>query len=384
MPPDPYAALGVDRSAGFSEIRSAHRKLILKCHPDKFQDPALKAAKQDEFQLVQQAYEILSDESKREKYDNAVKLRKLREDAYKNMPPASAARSPPAPPASHPTYPGNPQFSRSWDEDERELGESRPLAAAERLLRRERADLRRREKKREREREERRMEDENRHRRESEPKKENIKKEQKYIPVYAEDDDADHEHNDWFFPRIPDHKSASKPTEPANPGSKIELEIEARNKRAYATLQSNASAASVNVPGDDATKPVEKKDAGETKPRTRLYSVPVSQLGLKIMAAGMDVSVDIVAVHGLGAIPEITWRDSTSGVGVTWLSDERMLPKEVPEARIMRFGYDSLWLGKEPIRTRLDTIARKLLLSLNRERGVSRTELICPFLSSNL
>jgi hypothetical protein len=58
---------------------------------------------------------------------------------------------------------------------------------------------------------------------------------------------------------------------------------------------------------------------------------------------------------------------------VNWLSDSTMLPKVVPEARIMRFGYDSLWLGKEPIRTKLSTIANKLLLVLGRERAVS-----CP------
>lgn len=81
-----------------------------------------------------------------------------------------------------------------------------------------------------------------------------------------------------------------------------------------------------------------------------------------------NAAVDIVAVHGLGAIPEITWKDSKSGVN--WLSDGEMLPKSVPEARIMRFGYDSLWLGKTPVRQKLSTIANKLLLVLSRERRV--------------
>lgn len=60
------------------EIRSAHRKLVLKCHPDKVQDPTLKAEKQDEFQRVQQAYELLSDEHERRCYDDQVKLAELR------------------------------------------------------------------------------------------------------------------------------------------------------------------------------------------------------------------------------------------------------------------------------------------------------------------
>jgi hypothetical protein len=105
------------------------------------------------------------------------------------------------------------------------------------------------------------------------------------------------------------------------------------------------------------------------KETERLVTVPVSQLGLHTVAAGSNVNVDIVAVHGLGAIPEISWKDSRSGV--TWISHEAMLPKMIPDARILRFGYDSLWLGKEAIRTRLDTIARSLLLELSRERIVS-------------
>ncbi|KAG5980070.1 hypothetical protein E4U55_004432 [Claviceps digitariae] len=78
LPPDPYKILGVAKDAQISEIRSAHRKLVLKCHPDKVHDPALKAQKQDEFQQVQQAYELLSDEVERQKYDDRVKLEELR------------------------------------------------------------------------------------------------------------------------------------------------------------------------------------------------------------------------------------------------------------------------------------------------------------------
>ncbi|TDZ38280.1 Chaperone protein DnaJ [Colletotrichum trifolii] len=78
LPPDPYKILGVSKDAQLPEIRSAHRKLVLRCHPDKVQDPTLKAAKQDEFQKVQQAYELLSDENERIKYDDNVQLAELR------------------------------------------------------------------------------------------------------------------------------------------------------------------------------------------------------------------------------------------------------------------------------------------------------------------
>lgn len=88
---DPYRALGVEKDADVAAIKSAYRKLVLKCHPDKVQDPTLKAAKQDEFQRVQQAYEILVDENKRKEYDLNVKMRKLREEVVRNMARPSAA-----------------------------------------------------------------------------------------------------------------------------------------------------------------------------------------------------------------------------------------------------------------------------------------------------
>ncbi|KAI1407627.1 DnaJ-domain-containing protein [Hypoxylon sp. FL1857] len=80
LPPDPYKILGVSKDVQLSEIRSAYRKLVLKCHPDKIQDPKLKEEKQKEFQQVQQAYELLSNEAERSKYDDKVRLEELRRD----------------------------------------------------------------------------------------------------------------------------------------------------------------------------------------------------------------------------------------------------------------------------------------------------------------
>jgi curved DNA-binding protein CbpA len=86
LPPDPYKALGVSKDAKLPEIRSSHRKLVLKCHPDKVQDAALKAIKQEEFQQVQQAYELLSDEIRRLQYDEQVKLFELRKEMGRGNP----------------------------------------------------------------------------------------------------------------------------------------------------------------------------------------------------------------------------------------------------------------------------------------------------------
>jgi hypothetical protein len=81
----------------------------------------------------------------------------------------------------------------------------------------------------------------------------------------------------------------------------------------------------------------------------------------------------VVAVHGLGAIPEITWKEKKSGVN--WLEHEAMLPSAIPDARIMRFGYDSMWLGRHPVRTNIQIIADNLLAALDRRRRVGFYEL---------
>ena len=80
LPPDPYKALGVPKDAPLAAVRSAHRKLVLTCHPDKVTEESAKKAAADRFHLVQQAYEILSDETRRQRYDERIKLAELRAD----------------------------------------------------------------------------------------------------------------------------------------------------------------------------------------------------------------------------------------------------------------------------------------------------------------
>ncbi|CAP91252.1 Pc13g01830 [Penicillium rubens Wisconsin 54-1255] len=77
---DPYAVLGVAKEATIPEIRAAHRKRVLKCHPDKIQDESQRIAAQDEFQKVQQAYELLSDDVRRTKHDQKVKIAELKRE----------------------------------------------------------------------------------------------------------------------------------------------------------------------------------------------------------------------------------------------------------------------------------------------------------------
>ena len=62
---DYYEILGVPRSAEKSEIKKAYRKLARKYHPDVNQD----GGNEDKFKQVNEAYEVLKDEDKRQAYD---------------------------------------------------------------------------------------------------------------------------------------------------------------------------------------------------------------------------------------------------------------------------------------------------------------------------
>jgi curved DNA-binding protein CbpA len=67
---DPYKLLGLPREASQEDIRKTHRKLVRKYHPDSNpEDPRA----EERFKEVQQAYEVLSDEKKRQEYDEGLR-----------------------------------------------------------------------------------------------------------------------------------------------------------------------------------------------------------------------------------------------------------------------------------------------------------------------
>ncbi|QEG39707.1 DnaJ C-terminal domain-containing protein [Roseimaritima ulvae] len=66
MAEDLYQVLGVGRDASKDEIQKAYRKLARKYHPDMNPDDD---AAQEKFKRVQEAYDVLSDEEKREGYN---------------------------------------------------------------------------------------------------------------------------------------------------------------------------------------------------------------------------------------------------------------------------------------------------------------------------
>ncbi|MCK5536873.1 MAG: DnaJ domain-containing protein, partial [Bacteroidales bacterium] len=63
---DYYEILGVSKNAANDELKKAYRKMALKFHPDKNPDDSLA---EEKFKEAAEAYEVLSNEEKRARYD---------------------------------------------------------------------------------------------------------------------------------------------------------------------------------------------------------------------------------------------------------------------------------------------------------------------------
>jgi len=76
---NPYTVLGVAQTASATEIRTAYRKLALQWHPDKQGD---KEQAHTKFQEIAFAYAILSDETRRKRYDATGSLEETEEGDF--------------------------------------------------------------------------------------------------------------------------------------------------------------------------------------------------------------------------------------------------------------------------------------------------------------
>ena len=84
---DFYKELGVTKTADSAEIKKAYRKLARDLHPDK--NPGNKRA-EDKFKSVSEAYDVLSDDTKRKEYDEARNL--MSSGAFRGFPGARGRR----------------------------------------------------------------------------------------------------------------------------------------------------------------------------------------------------------------------------------------------------------------------------------------------------
>lgn len=67
MPQNYYDILGISKDASEDEIKKSYRKLAIKWHPDK--NPDNKEEAETRFKQISEAYQVLSDEKKRQIYD---------------------------------------------------------------------------------------------------------------------------------------------------------------------------------------------------------------------------------------------------------------------------------------------------------------------------
>ncbi|KAF3913606.1 hypothetical protein ABW20_dc0102989 [Dactylellina cionopaga] len=119
-----------------------------------------------------------------------------------------------------------------------------------------------------------------------------------------------------------------------------------------------------------------KAQAEDSRPKIAVREIDSEELGFKILhepANPDEITVDIVAVHGLAADPDWTWTYTDRPADgpkreINWLKDSDMLQTALPKARIMRFGYDSIWYGPGAVKQRLANIANEMLTDLKYER----------------
>ncbi len=87
-----YADLGIPKDADLAAVKSAYRRLARQWHPDSCREPGAS----EQFMLIQKAYEVLSDDRRRRKYDAGLALEASLVDARapQQVAPVSGYRSP--------------------------------------------------------------------------------------------------------------------------------------------------------------------------------------------------------------------------------------------------------------------------------------------------
>ncbi|KAK7972439.1 hypothetical protein PG988_006573 [Apiospora saccharicola] len=127
-------------------------------------------------------------------------------------------------------------------------------------------------------------------------------------------------------------------------------------------LFSRKRSGNIAAPSEVSTPP--QISAPRTQSSTTTSTVPY---GLEIVSEGDHPAVDIVAVHGLNGHREQTWVASNN---THWLRD--LLPADIPNARIMSWGYDANTHSSSGISCQyLYDHARSLVSDLCRKRQLT-------------
>ncbi|KAH7324347.1 ankyrin repeat-containing domain protein [Stachybotrys elegans] len=103
--------------------------------------------------------------------------------------------------------------------------------------------------------------------------------------------------------------------------------------------------------------------------------LPSPKLGLDVILNPEHPTVDIVAIHGLGANPETSWEyKEEDGKVFNWLIDQNGLKKDFPRARVLQLAYGSAYRGAFKMKQYMSNLAEELLslLQLNREQSPRR------------
>lgn len=117
---------------------------------------------------------------------------------------------------------------------------------------------------------------------------------------------------------------------------------------------SSSNAASTDTPPVTATAaaavPSDNSEAGSDKETKQETAPPPEKpvesdetpFGLKILVDRPPETangVDIIAIHGLNGHRDKTWTDNSTRLN--WLADPSCLCKDIPNARVLSFGYNS-------------------------------------------
>ena len=87
---DFYEILNSSRWASQDEIRAQYRLLVSQCHPDRFTDSEDKARAEERIKEVNEAYEVLGDPAKRNRYDRKRFPRQVRSRPVESRDPAGS------------------------------------------------------------------------------------------------------------------------------------------------------------------------------------------------------------------------------------------------------------------------------------------------------